>query len=75
VDYLPSLLVFQRHNIARKHWSGHLQSDRRAVADAVSRLAPIRTEGINLRGIFRFPVDQAAGISGRYQRWWRHGAG
>ena len=30
-------------------------------ADLIGRIAPTRTEGINLRGIFRFPIERFEG--------------
>jgi hypothetical protein len=29
--------------------------------ELIGRIAPTRTEGINLRGLFRFPIEQYAG--------------
>ena len=43
---------------ARDHWA---QRRGGAVpAELIGRIAPTRTEGINLRGIFRFPVERYA---------------
>jgi hypothetical protein len=36
--------------------------------ELIGRIAPTRTEGINLRGVFRFPVERYAGKSYRPQR-------
>jgi len=33
-------------------------SRRRRPPELIGRIAPTRTEGINLRGIFRFPVER-----------------
>jgi hypothetical protein len=41
------------------HWNVRRSSA--VPPELIGRTAPTRTEGINLRGVFRFPIEQYAG--------------
>ena len=40
------------------HWGSRRSTD--VPPELNGRIAPTRTEGINLRGVFRFPIDDYA---------------
>jgi hypothetical protein len=35
-----------------------IDDERRTPAELIGRISPTRTEGINLRGVFSFPIEQ-----------------
>jgi hypothetical protein len=39
----------------------HARRSNAVPPEPIGRIAPTRTEGINLRGVFAFPVEQYAG--------------
>ena len=53
---------------ALDHWPRR----QRVPPELISRIAPTRLEGINLRGVFRFPVERYAARCSRHNRYRKH---